>query len=145
MRRVVWQPFLLIALTVPWASWTGSIQSEEPPIFDIGALAKTAPESLLGIEVVAADVQVREVVTHGFWVTLMDSEERVFIVPAEGNLITVRAGELISVHGEVRIMRRPVDPTVIARRAFGLFSPYVYAYTVRPAWPQERQVAIVRD
>ena len=156
----VWRSVLLIALIAAWTSLAESSQDsngsgrpeesipyqiEEPPIFDISAIVNAAPESLLGVEVVAAHAQVREIVDRGFWVTPIGSEERVFTVPAEGNLITVRAGEVISVHGEVRIMRRPVDPTVIARRAFGLFIPYVYAYTVRPAWPKERQVAIARD
>jgi hypothetical protein len=128
-----------------WTSLVASSQdSNEPPIFDIGAVVNAAPESLLGVEVVAANVEVREIVDDGFWVTPIGSDESVFTVPAEGNLITVRAGEVISVHGEIRLMRRPEDRPVIPSRTFRSFIPYVYAYTVRPAWPKESMHATIR-
>lgn len=148
----VWRSLFLIALMGACTSLAESSQDsndsgrpeqsvpfqiEGPAIFDISAVVNAAPESLLGVEVVAANVQVREIGDDGFWVTPIGSEEGVFTVPAEGTLITVRTGELISVHGEVRLMRSPLNRSVFPRRIHHWLVPYVYAYTVRPAWPKE--------
>ena len=107
-------------------------------IFDIAAIATEKPDSLLGAEVVAARVRVNEIVGRGFWASAVDGDERVLVVPAEGNLITVRPGEFVSVHGEVRLRASPL----VGQQSPGTFRsaiPYVYAYTIRPAWPKERR------
>jgi len=111
-------------------------------IFDISAIATDEPDSLLGVEVVAAHVRVSEIVDRGFWASAGDGEERVFVVPAEGNLITVRPGEFVTVHGDVRLRPGPLDGQQSSGRTFRPLIPYVYAYTVRPAWPKEKQATV---
>jgi hypothetical protein len=119
----------------------GSPFFEGPPIFDIAVVATAAPESVVGAEVVAEDVCVRELTRDGFWVTPDQDDARAFVHPAEGPLIDVRVGESVTVRGEVRLTTTPNDPgaanqTTDGRSLSGPV-PYVYAYTVRPAWPPE--------
>jgi hypothetical protein len=113
---------------------------EGSSIVDIGTVATAVPDSLLGAEVVAQDVCVRELTNHGFWVTRDQDDARVFVHPAEGSLITVRVGESVTVHGEVRRtttpMERPLADRLTSAPAIARAIPYVYAYTVRPAWPK---------
>jgi hypothetical protein len=112
-------------------------------IFDISTIATAEPDSLRGVEVVAVRVRVDEIVDRGFWVTPVDRKERIFIFPAEGSLITVRVGEFVSVHGDVRLARSLMDGHQIPGRYFRSLMPYVYAYTVRPAWPKDKQPGAV--
>lgn len=161
MRTYILRVFLfsLIAVAAAWAGpaqrSNGSIGSDTlspasippPPfdtlaIFDINAIATDEPDSLLGVEVVAAHVKVSEIVDRGFWVAAIDGDERIFVVPAEGNLITVRPGEFVTVHGDVRLRPTPLDGQQSPSRTFGPLIPYVYAYTVRPAWPKEKQAPV---
>lgn len=158
MGSRVYRLSVLIAVTAAWAGFAESAQSkdsrvclpcshEKHPIFDISSVGTVAPDSLLGIEVVADDVRVSEVTEDGFWVTPRQGEERTFIVAAEGSLIQVRVGELIRVHGEVRLTsnladRHVADRQAIENRTSFNVVPYVYAYTVRPAWPNG---AVVRE
>jgi hypothetical protein len=112
---------------------------ERSAIFDITKIATSTIDTLLEREVVAVPVRVEETRDHGFWVTPVAGEERVFVVPAEGSLIAVRAGELVSVHGEVRLMPNAGHEQRTGNPTSGLVMPYVYAYTVRTAWPIEKQ------
>jgi hypothetical protein len=160
MRTHILRVFLFSLITVAAASAgpaqrsNRSIDSDTPPpalvppppldtlaIFDLAAIATDEPDSLLGVEVVAAHLRVDEIGDRGFWATAADGEERVFIVPAEGTLITVRPGEFVTVHGEVRLRPRPLGGQQSPSRTFRSVIPYVYAYTIRPAWPKERQPA----
>lgn len=157
MRTYILRVFLFFLITVAAASAgpaqrsNGSVGSDTrspavipPPlidklaIFDLAAIATEKPDSLLGVEVVAAHVRVDAIVGRGFWASAADGEERVFVVPAEGNLITVRPGEFVTVHGEVRLRASPL----VGQQhpgTFGSVIPYVYAYTIRPAWPKKKR------
>lgn len=119
----------------------GSFFFEGPPIFDIAIVATAAPESLVGAEVVAEHVCVRELTSDGFWVTPDRDDARAFVRPAEGPLIDVRVGESVTVRGEIRLTATPNDQGAANQTADGRTMsgpvPYVYAYTVRPAWPPE--------
>jgi hypothetical protein len=117
---------------------------EGPAIFDISAVATSTPDSLRGVEVVAEDVCVSELTDRGFWVRPDQAGARVFVRAAEGRLIRVRVGELVTVHGEVRLATRriydgPAGGRTTDYRAISRTMPYVYAYTVRPAWPRGNQ------
>lgn len=108
---------------------------EAHTILDIDTIAgaSTTDSQLVGREVAVADVEVAEVLNHGFWVVAKDGKQRVFVVPAEGSLIRVRRGEFVSLHGEVRlaVTRPDAHAGHIARLPN---TAYIYAYTVRPAW-----------
>ena len=157
MRTSILRVFLfsLIPIAAAWAgpaqrsngsfgSDTLSPASVPPPpldrlaIFDINAIATDEPDSLFGVEV-AAHVRVDEIVGRGFWVAAIDGGERIFVVPAEGKLITVRPGEFITLHGEVRLRASRLVGQQSASQLFRPVLPYVYAYTIRPAWPKEKQ------
>jgi hypothetical protein len=116
---------------------------EGPAIFDISAVATSTPDSLRGVEVIAEDVCVSELADRGFWVRQDQDAARVFVHAAEGGLVSVRVGEVVTVHGEVRLATSPLDaaPAVwgTGGRAASRPMPYVYAYTVRPAWPRGNQ------
>jgi hypothetical protein len=119
--------------------------TEGPAIFDIGAVGTATPDSLRGVEVVAQDVCVSELTDRGFWARPDPEGARVFVHAAEGRLISVRVGELVTVHGEVRLAMNPIALGPAAREADRRVGarpiPYVYAYTVRPAWPRRNQGA----
>ena len=66
----------------------------------------------------AAHVRVNEIVDRGFWVVRIGGDERIFVVPAEGNLITVRLGEVVTVHGEVRLGPNPLGGDQSASHTF---------------------------
>jgi hypothetical protein len=114
-------------------------------IFDIDTVATASPNALLGVEVVAEHVCVSELRGDGFWVTPDQDQEsrRTFVVPAEGRLVKVRVGESVMLHGEVRLtpslMHERADASLRTSRARSQPTPYVYAYTVRPAWPNANQ------
>jgi len=109
-----------------WPSTPWSFSINGPAIVDISSIATAAPDSLLGVEVAAEDVCVSELGSNGFWATADGDDARAFVHPAEGPLIEVRVGESVAVHGEVRLTTDATDRRQV---------PYVYAYTVRPAWP----------
>jgi hypothetical protein len=94
----------------------------------------SADTHLVGREVMADDLEVEEVVGSRFWVSANDGKDRVLIVPAEGSLISVRTGELVNVHGEVRLGRIDAHRSNARSPALTPLAPCVYAYTVRPAW-----------
>jgi hypothetical protein len=60
-------------------------------------------------------------------------QEPVFVVPSEGARITVRPGDFVNLHGEIRLSatRRQRDASL--NLPTPRLTPYVYAYTVRPA------------
>ena len=58
------------------------------------ALAPSA-EQVPGQRISVRDVRVAQVDPTGFWIAVDSAECRLFIVPAEGSLIYVEAGELV--------------------------------------------------
>ena len=51
------------------------------------------------------------------------------LLPAEGDRIRVRPGEIVSLQGEIRYPR-----VRLATAKKSTAQPYLYSYTVRPAW-----------
>jgi len=90
------------------------------------ALAASTKQSV-GQRISLRDVRVSHVEPMGFWIAGCDSQWRLLIVPAEGSLIHVETGDVVSLQGEFR--RRVGAP---ARTAF-VADAYVYAYIVRKA------------
>jgi hypothetical protein len=104
------------------------------PMFQIDGLVGASHDaSLIGREIAVQNVRVQSVGNHGFWVGTERGLGLVFVVPAEGSLIAVRAGEVVSLHGEVRSGASKRHQTGVDPKR-GSLTPYVYAYTVRPAW-----------
>ena len=114
---------------------TESADDETSPIFDLDALAATPKTpDLVGREISTRDVRVKQVANHGFWVSAENGARVVFVVPAEGSLIIVRPGEVVSLNGEVRLTATTQhNKSDVNSEPEGVM-PYVYAYTVRPAW-----------
>jgi hypothetical protein len=75
------------------------------------------------------DVVVDDVSDDGFWVGSAGSECRLYVVPAEGELIRVRRGETVSMQGEIRYRTLRQLPSGKPTN-----QPYLYSYIVRPAW-----------
>src|ERR1051325_3910511 len=88
--------------------------------------SQTAPTP---IRLSIREVTVDDVSNEGFWIVADGRQCRLYVVPAEGQLIRVRRGEVVSVQGEIRygVLREP--STAKPKR-----QPYLYSYTVRPAW-----------
>jgi hypothetical protein len=94
-------------------------------ITEFSALAQIPSGTLRGRHLSAYGARVAEVASDGFWVVDETSHCRVFVVPAEGSLITVSVGQHVDVQGEFRAWRSDDE-----RRHAAAF---LYAYTVRPA------------
>jgi hypothetical protein len=98
-------------------------------VFDLDALGGPATR-LAGREVALRDIQVDEIETRGFWATTPGRDSRVFVLPAEGDLVPVDARDLVNIHGDVR----PLTPEFARRLDIeSAASVFIYAYTVRPA------------
>jgi hypothetical protein len=113
-----------------------AISSDESryPIFSIDTIAVSPPAlELAGREVSADAVEVTRVDRNGFWASATEGKREVFVIPAEGRLITVRPGESVDIHGEVRFVRMKPNHSRTGNSDSDI-RPYVYAYTVRPAW-----------
>jgi hypothetical protein len=103
------------------------------PIFSIDTIALLPPDlEFAGREVSADEIDVTRVDRDGFWVSATGGKREVFVIPAEGSLISVRRGEAIDIHGEVRFVRIKPNHSRTGNSESDL-RPYVYAYTVRPA------------
>jgi hypothetical protein len=104
------------------------------PIMDLASIAASSDFALVGRAVALMDVTVAGVGPSGFWATTSGAPDQIFIRPAEGSLITVRAAGTVSLQGEVRrlsdAMRGRLNPLYVRDEHI-----YVYAYVVRPAWP----------
>jgi hypothetical protein len=106
---------------------------EQDPLDLDWAMLTSDDAQLAGREVVATHVLVMALTGEGFWAAATAGKEPVFVVPAEGALITVRPGEFVNLHGEIRLSatRRQRDASL--NLPTPRLTPYVYAYTVRPA------------
>jgi hypothetical protein len=105
------------------------------PIVGIDALLETPVDAAIDRrEIAVEEVLVVRVAAHGFWIAAEGARGNIFVMPAEGNLITVRAGERVSLVGEARLLHlQPLDRRQTSEPARTTF--FIYAYTVRPAWP----------
>ena len=98
---------------------------------------QTAPRA---IRLLLKDVVVDAVDENGFWLGAKDTDCRLYVVPAEGALIRVRRGEVVSVQGEIRFGALQEASGARPRR-----QPYLYSYIVRPAWyPDAKPEATAR-
>lgn len=107
-----------------------SVYTLRIPILALRTIVITPARLLIGREVSVRDVHVVRVDRGGFWISVPQSNDEIFVIPAEGSLIGVGAGDIVSVRGEVRPLthpRRPARPTTAWDGQL-----YIYAYVVRP-------------
>jgi len=104
-----------------------SVNTLRSPILALRTIVITPARLLMGREVSVRDVHVVRVDRGGFWISVPQSEDEIFVAPAEGSLIGVGAGDIVSLRGELRQMTTlPRAKTVRDERL------YIYAYVVRP-------------
>ena len=128
--------FLAAALTLLAPTALGATQgsSQRYPLLDLDSAMLTSDDGqLAGREVVATHVLVLALTGEGFWAAATAGKEPLFVVPAEGALITVSPGEFVNLHGEIRLSATRRRRHVSLNRPTPRLTPYVYAYTVRPA------------
>ena len=132
MTRFIWVA-MIQAATVAQVNQDDTARSAttEPPavLFDLAAVAGAGPQ-LLGREVSLRDLRVGEKKTRGFWVTATGHDAPVFVLPAEGELVSVATNDLVNIHGDVRRLSPDQTLRLGLRPETSLF---IYAYTVRPA------------
>lgn len=127
----------------PDSSAASSTQDKWPRVppkilMSLNELPSRSPldERLIGSKVALTDVCVVRVGPNGFWVTTKGARQPIYVVAAEGPLITVEPGRAVSVQGEVRAM----DDTL--RKTLSVNTPselaYVYGYIIRPASPLQQ-------
>jgi hypothetical protein len=109
---------------------SASADSSRVWITDLAGLqqitSQTAPRR---IRLSLRDVAVDEVSNEGFWIVADGKQCRLYVVPAEGQRIRVRRGEIVSVQGEIRYGSLRETPSAKPRQQL-----YLYSYIVRPAW-----------
>jgi hypothetical protein len=103
-------------------------------ILDLAVITLASDPHCVGREVTVSNARIDRIGDRGFWVSAQHARDQVFVVPAEGPLITVLTGETVSLRGEVRRMPATMRSHLYAPYAWDEFV-YIYAYTVRPAWP----------
>lgn len=124
----------LLACTVPGAAQDSPRIEQRYPLLDLdSAILASDDAQLAGREVVATHVEVMALKGEGFWAVATAGNELVFVVPAESSLITVRAGEFVNLHGEVRLSATRGQRDASLNPRTPRLTPYVYAYTVRPS------------
>jgi hypothetical protein len=124
---------ILLAPTALGAAQDSSIE-QRYPLLDLDSAMLTSDDAhLAGREVVATHVRVIALTGEGFWAVATAGREPVFVVPAEGTLITVRPGEFLNLHGEIRLSAKRRQRDASLNLPTPKLTPYVYAYTVRPA------------
>ncbi len=96
-------------------------------ITDLDSTFALSGKQSLGQRISVRDVRVSQVNRSGFWIAGRNVQWRLFIVPAEGSLIHVEAGDVVSLQGEFR--RQTRTRGLIA----SVPDAYVYAYIVRKA------------
>jgi hypothetical protein len=100
-------------------------------ITDPSLMAVSADHRLVGREVAFQDVPVRRVSSYGFWISTRSVQDEVFVIPAEGRLISARAGDRVSIYGEVRQMVAGVHRLLFDGDPWKEHI-YIHAFTVRP-------------
>ena len=80
------------------------------------------------LRVSVRDVRVDGVGDGGFWIIANEGGCRLFVIPAERDLIRVHRGELVSLQGEIRVAAVATSDNKSSPQR------YLYSYTVRPAW-----------
>ena len=109
----------------------GKLTPSSWAITDPSLIAVTSDFTFVGREVAFEDVQVERVGPYGFWIATPDHREETFVIPAEGRLIAVRAGDSVSIHGDVRQMSTALRQRLFLGYAWNEHI-YVHAFTVRP-------------
>lgn len=136
MRTLILASFIAAA-TSPLAAHAsaqigdGDRTTVEPPavLFDLEGVV-VATGTVAGCEVSLRDIRVDEIDARGFWATALGTDDRVFVLPAEGELITVAADDLVNIRGDVRPFTPELARSLTIRAPASVF---IYAYTVRPA------------
>jgi hypothetical protein len=82
-----------------------------------------------GRQLALRDARVEQTGSEGFWIG-GPTNCGLFVRPAEGSLIQVRAGDLIDLQGEFRLRARSAERSTTGDDV------YVYAYIVRKAPPE---------
>jgi hypothetical protein len=100
-------------------------------ITDPSLIAVTADHRLVGREVALQDVPVHRVGPYGFWISTRNLQDEVFVIPAEGRLIAAKAGDRVSIYGEVRRMLAGVHRVLFDGDPWNEHI-YIHAFTVRP-------------
>jgi hypothetical protein len=108
-----------------------SVSALRVPILALRTIVITPARLRIGREVSVRDVDVVRVDRGGFWISVPHSNDEILVLPAEGSLIGVGAGDIVSVRGEIRPMTRPLHR---ARQTTTAWDEqlYIYAYVVRP-------------
>jgi hypothetical protein len=118
------------------------VPAETPTVFfDLEALTTIGAarhDSAVGHEVAIRGLRVDEVDAAGFWVTAGSPGQRMFVFPAERDLIQVQRGDVVNIYGDVRLA-----PEQWQRRPSTLAGTelLIYAFTVRPVRTVERSRA----
>jgi hypothetical protein len=105
----------------------------------LSVISATSDVRFVAREVAFRDVLIERVGQYGFWISAPGALDQVFVVPAEGSLIRPRAGDLVSVHGELRPMNDHLRGMLNPRYAWDE-QVYVRAFTVRPTGLWRRAV-----
>ena len=100
-------------------------------ITDPSLMAVSADHRLVGREVAFQDVPVRRVSPYGFWISTRNVQDEVFVIPAEGRLIAAKAGDRVSIYGEVRQMSTGVHHLLFGGDRWSEHI-YIHGFTVRP-------------
>jgi hypothetical protein len=108
-------------------------------VTELSVIVMPSDVRLVGREVSLRDVLIDRVGSHGFWISTPGSHAQVFVIPAEGPLISPRAGDRVSVHGEIRLMGERLRGMLHLRSARHE-QVYVRAFTVRPTGLWRRAV-----
>ena len=132
------------ATTSATAIQTSAVRSEEQSqprgarhhlpervVTEVPVITMTSTVRLVGREVSLRDVLIDRVGPHGFWIATPGSHAQVFVLPAEGRLVSPRAGDVVSVHGEIWRMGERLQG-LLGLRFTGDEHVYVRAFTVRP-------------
>ena len=87
---------------------TPAVATGDSPVvlFDLHSLVARSSgrvTDVAGREVAIRELRVADVDASGFWVTGDGDDGRVFVFPAEGELIEVTPGDTVNVHGDVRL------------------------------------------
>jgi hypothetical protein len=149
-RLILVAVLMMVATTNVTAAQTAAVRTEEPSpaggshppdgvVTELSTISMSSHDRVVGREVSLRDARIDRVGPSGFWIATSDARHRVFVIPAEGTLIAPRAGDVVSVQGEIRQMSARL------RGMLRLESErdehvYVRAFTVRPTGLWRRAV-----
>lgn len=150
-RLILATVLVIHATTSATATQTAAVRTEElsPPadgprptdgvVTELSVISMTSDVRFVGREVSLRDARVDRVGPHGFWIATPEARDQVFVIPAEGTLIAPTAGDVVSVHGEIRQMGERLRGMLHLRSGRDEHV-YVRAFTVRPTGLWRRAV-----